>query len=192
MTPRQLCALAVLGGLALTGCGDRSERAYYRSRYIPENVEDTYSPVKRGMWRGDPEVYELPSQPPALDGVHYERVNCDLPGPRFKAQTMAALGDEAPASSAPEVTIAGAMDSRPVPLGALDPLPGYRAGGQRGPEPMGVYKTTLPVQDAGGFDSRPRIYPGEGVYTRQGDIAGTQRPMEKTDYCMPDEVPKAK
>lgn len=188
---RLLLLVSAVAALALSGCGDRSERAYYRSRYVPENIEDTYSTVKRAQWRGDSEVYELPATPPALDGVHYERVNCDLPGPKFKAQTVAGIGGEVVGTSRPEGTLVGAMDTRPVPVGALDPLPGYAVGGQSHIPPKGVYDTTYPVQDPSGFDRRPRVIAGEGIDSRQGDTAGAMRPMEKTDYCLPSETPSA-
>lgn len=177
--------------LTLTGCGDRSERAYYRSRYVPEHIDETYSPAKRAMWTGDSEVYELPASPPALAGDFTPRAECELPGPQFKSQTMVGLNSTVDGKSTLDGTAIGGMDKRPVPLGALDPLPGQRTGGQAGVYPVGVYTTNIPYQPAGDWDTRPRATRGEDIDVHQPVIVGGQRKIEKDDYCIDPSTPPA-
>lgn len=179
------CAVAVLAG-----CGsDRGERAYYRSRYVPERVDESYTGIQRAQWRGDAEVFELPSQPPALNGEHYTRINCEKPGPQFKSQPIVAYSDEVRGNTRLDVAHIGGMDTRPVPVGALDPLPGYRTHGMHDGAPRGVYDTTQPVQTLGDWDRRPRVIPGEGVDSRADVPMGAQRDMAKDDYCLSDALP---
>lgn len=184
-----VCALAVLAG-----CGsDRGERAYYRSRYVPERVDESYTGIQRAQWRGDPEVFELPSRPPALDGEHYARVNCDKPGPQFKPQPIVAYAGEVRGNTRLDIAIIGGQDTRPVPVGALEALPGYAVGGSmHDGAPRGVYDTTMPLQESGGWDRRPRAIAGEGTAVRADVPVGVQRAMAKDDYCLTDELPPIK
>lgn len=175
--------------LILSGCAeDRGERAYYRTRYVPENIDGTYTGIQRAQWKGDKEVFELPAAPPALDGEHYARVNCEKPGPRFKGQAMVGLGDEVRGDSRIELAAIGAMDTRPVPVGALDPLPGYAIGGMHDGAPHGIYDTTMPKQDIAVMDSRPRVIAGSGTDVREPPVDAYIRDMAKDDYCLPEEV----
>jgi len=189
--PWTVCAAGA--ALILAGCGaDRGERAYYRSRYVPENVDGTYTGIQRAQWKGDKEVFELPAAPPALDGEHYARVNCDKPGPQFKGQSMVGLGDEVRGNSRIELADLGGMDTRPVPVGALDPLPGYAIGGMHDGAPRGVYNTTMPKQDIADMDRRPRVIAGSGTDVREPPVDAVIRDMDKDDYCLPEAVPPLK
>lgn len=181
-------ALLLCSGLAiLAGCGDTSERAYYRSRYVPTSSETAYSAAERSKWKGDLTVYELPAAPPDLDGEALARGECERPGPKMKPQPVVGLHGEVAGTQYVALQEAGGMDKRPVPVGALGPLPGYVAGIQRGPDVGGIEPPNFYTK-AGDWDSRP---PTSGINVRTPPVVGVMRDQDKTDYCLPTETPKA-
>jgi hypothetical protein len=177
-----LLALTVL----LTGCGDSSSRAYYRTRHIPSDVESTYRSVERQQWQGDPDVYELPATAPALEEEHYVRRNCETPGPKFKPQQIVGTHDEVRGSADPTVQVAGGWDPRPVPLGPVGPEKAYPVGGQAGAPPSGLRQYSQ-GQPASGWDGRP--VPKRGANAIEATPVGGMRDMAKDDYCLPPAVP---
>lgn len=178
-----LCA----GLMVIAGCGDPSQRAYYSTRYVPTSSESSYSASERAKWQGDLSTYELPAAPPDLDGEALARSECERPGPQFKSQRVVGVHGEAPASGQANYQEPGGWDKRPVPLGALGPLPGYTAGIQRGPDVAGISQPNWHTK-AGTWDTRPVI---ETPDTRPPQAAGVMRDREKTDYCLPAETPTA-
>lgn len=99
LVTRTLSALTPVAALALvaslSGCG--GDYLYYQTRYIPTSSEQSFSPSAQWFWTENKEVYELPSNPPALASVegqndHRQRVDCKPPGPVFKPEALAKYG----------------------------------------------------------------------------------------------------
>lgn len=179
-----LPALAVV--ILLAGCGDSGARAYYRSRYIPTDVEASYRSVERQQWSGDPDVYELPAAVPALDGEHYARRECAVPGPRFKPQPIVGTHDEVRGSSDPTLQDVGGWDPRPVPLGPIGPDTRYRISAQSDAPPSGLPQRAF-GQPASGWDRRPAPKRGPNQIDAN-PIVGMRDPA-KDDYCLPPAIP---
>mgnify|MGYP000035225798 CR=1 FL=1 len=175
------------GLMVIAGCGNPEERAYYQTRYVPTSADTAFSSAQRASWKGDRSVYELPAAVPDLDQEALPLTGCERPGPRFRPQPVVGLHGEALASGAATFQEAGGWDTRPIPLGALSPLPGYPAGVQRGPDVAGIVQPHASTP-AGTWDSRPPIH---GTALRPVEPIGAMREQEKTDYCMPPEAPTA-
>ncbi len=179
-------SLLLLPLLAIVG-GCTSHREYYQTRYVPSSSEESYSSLARTSWKGDKEVFELPSQPAGTGDLHRQRRPCALPGPRFKPDAMVGTHDELAGHSAASNDLMGAMDSRPVPGRELGPQWAYPIGtmGNRPPGP--VYPKTRPDQMGA---MRPAV--NQGPTTIRSDVLGGIRPQAKDDYCLPGEsrIPK--
>ncbi len=171
----------------LAGCGNSGERAYYQTRYIPTDVESTYQSLQREQWQGDPTVYELPANAPALDGDHRSRRACTQPGPRFKPRPIVGTHDEVRGSSDPTVQVAGGWDKRPAPLGPIGPAKGYGAG-RLGDTPPGGLPQTAMGPTVGAWDQRPQ--PHRGPDEIPATLVGALRDQAKDDYCLPPETPQ--
>jgi hypothetical protein len=168
-------ALAVLGGC--------SEGLYYQTRYIPTDIESTYSASEQLTWSGDRETYELPAAPPDLEGTHRPRVDCTYPYQKFKPIAVVGYGDERPRSSADiGVITPGGTDDRihpdgptvamaAPPVAGNDGRPQYRsdvppalyspaagAGDQRPHSTTGAGTNAIPVNPAGGWNSHANPY----------------------------------
>ena len=181
------CAYPLLAAVAfLAGCGSGGERAYYQTRYIPTDLESTYTSLQREQWQGDPTVYELPAGAPALEDTHYARRNCLPPGPRFKPQQIVGTHDEVRGSSDPTMQVIGGWDERPAPLGPLGPDKAYPVGRLGDPQPIALRQRSQ-WQPVGDWDQRQ--LPQRGPNQIQATKAGGMRDMAKTDYCMPPETP---
>jgi hypothetical protein len=106
--------------LALGGC---SESVYYDTRYVPTDVESSYSLSARMGWSGDREVYELPAAAPDIDNEQKPRVRCTYPYQKFKPQTIAGMGRDEVHSTADIGEVAyGGYDDRIHPTGPTVPL----------------------------------------------------------------------
>jgi len=180
------CAYPLLAVLLLAGCSGQSERLYYSTRYIPTDVESSYSSVQREQWKGDPTAYELPASSPALEDEHYVRRTCTLPGPKFKAQQVVGMRGEVRGSSAPSAQVAGGMDKRPIPLSSQGPDKGYPVARMGDVPPTSLGERTQ-WQQVGAADSRPEAK--RGPLAIEATKAGVMRPMAKDDYCLPRETP---
>lgn len=149
-----VCGLA-LASLGVVGCGD----LYYQTRYIPVSSESTYSTAEQATWSGDREVYELPAAPPAIDGLHRERIECAKPGQRFKPQAMVGVGGEERHHRAGEPrAVAGVEDLSPG--NPLPPAKGYPVAAWGDPDPKGARERIGQVP-VGGKDTGPFPYNGE-------------------------------
>ena len=174
------------GLMVIAGCGNPSERAYYQTRYVPTSSEVAYSSSERAKWKGDLSVYELPAAPPDLDNEALPRNECAKPGPQFKAQQVVGLHDDHDGTDIADIQDPGGWDKRPVPVGALRPLPGYEPGIQRGPDVGGIPQPNWYTK-TGDWDKRPVI---TGITEKPAQPAGVMRAQEKTDYCLPVETPQ--
>jgi hypothetical protein len=148
-----LLALPVLA-LALGGC---SESLYYDTRYVPTDVESSYSLSSRIAWSGDREVYELPAAAPDIDNEQKPRVRCTYPYQKFKPQTIAGMGLDQVHSSTDIGEVAyGGFDDRIHPSGPTVPLHDapYFATDSR-PGAPGI-PPALGNPKVGGYDTRPR------------------------------------
>jgi hypothetical protein len=179
--------LCCIGLVCIAGCGDPAARAYYQTRYVPTSSETVFSATERAKWRGDLSVYELPAAPPDLDGEALARNECAKPGPKFKAAPVVGLHGETPASGQADLQVPSGMDKRPVPVGALGPLPGYAIAAQRGPDVAGLPQHNL-MTTVGDWDTRQ---PTPGINVRAPQPMGLMRPADKADYCLPPETPAA-
>lgn len=180
-------ALLLAAGLLAAGCGSNSQRAYYRARSLPQDVDASYGSIERARWKGDPTVYELPGPPPSLGEEHLERRYCRLPGPQFKPQTIVGMHEGT----------AGAGGAEQVTVGGQDTLGRHRGPDTRTPEPVGLLRNDpgpgvgfdAQWQQVAGPDRRP--VPKASADVHPGTPIGGQRDMEKTDYCLPDALPPA-
>lgn len=165
--------------LGLAGCGDM----YYQTRYIPVSSEDAFSMHERVTWSGDKEVYELPANPPAIDTLHRERVDCKTPGQKFKGQAMLGIYQPAMHGETGEIVAVGGLDKGPHPGNPFPPQKDYPVGVQgdaidRGArEPIGL----IPV---GGADRGPYPFRGSGTDTIGSDAMGAYRD-DQTFWCPP-------
>jgi hypothetical protein len=147
-----LLALPALA-LVLGGC---SEGVYYDTRYIPTDVESTYSLSAQLSWHGDREVYELPAAAPDIDNEQKPRVRCTYPYQKFKPQTIAGMGLDQVHSSTDIGEVAyGGYDDRIHPTGPTVPLhqaPNFATDGR-------PYNTGAPLPQynprVAGYDERP-------------------------------------
>lgn len=140
--------------LALGGC---SESLYYDTRYVPTDVESTYSVSARIGWSGDREVYELPAAAPDIDNEQKARVRCAYPYQKFKPQTIAGMGLDQVHSSTDIGEVAyGGYDDRIHPTGPTVPLheaPNFATDSR--PFKPGI-PPVLGNPKAGMYDDRPR------------------------------------
>lgn len=112
--------LLALPALLLAGC---SESLYYDTRYVPTDIESTYSVSAQIGWSGDKQVYELPAAAPDIDGEHAERRRCAYPYQKLKPQTIAGMGADQVHSSTDIGGVAyGGFDDRIHPTGPTVPL----------------------------------------------------------------------
>ncbi len=148
-----LLALPALA-LALGGC---SESLYYDTRYVPTDIESTYSVSSQLSWSGDREVYELPAAAPDIDGEQKARVRCTYPYQKLKPQTIAGMGLDQVHSSTDIGEVAyGGYDDRIHPTGPTVPLhqSPYFATDSRPGQP-GI-PPALGNPKVGMYDDRPR------------------------------------
>jgi hypothetical protein len=149
-------ALALLGGC--------SESLYYETRYIPTDIESTYTVSARIGWSGDHEVYELPAAPPDIENDQAARVRCAYPYQKFKPYPIVAVHAEDVHSSTDIGQIAyGSTDTRIHPTGPTVPLhepPNYATDSRPG-EP-GI-PPALMNPKIGMTDVRPRSTTGAGT-----------------------------
>jgi len=147
-----LLALGVLA-LALGGC---AESLYYDTRYVPTNIESSYSLTSQLAWSGDREVYELPAAAPDIDNEQKARVRCTYPYQKFKPQTIAGMGNDEVHSSTDIGEVAyGGYDVRIHPTGPTVPLhesPNFATDGR--PSNPGI-PPALGNPDVSGYDRRP-------------------------------------
>jgi hypothetical protein len=148
-----LLALPALA-LALGGC---SESLYYDTRYVPTDIESTYSVSARIGWSGDREVYELPAAAPDIENEQKARVRCTYPYQKFKPQTIAGMGlDEVHSSTDIGEVAYGGYDDRIHPTGPTVPLheaPYFATDGR--PSNPGL-PPALGNPVVGMYDDRPR------------------------------------
>ncbi len=141
--------LALLGGC--------SEDMYYQTRYIPTDIESTYSLSAQVGWSGDREVYELPAAPPDLDGTHRPRADCAYPYQKFKSDPIVGYADEHPRSSTDiGLTNPGGYDDRVRPDGprvGMQAPPVYATDGR--PPYHSQVPETSDYKQAGLSDWRP-------------------------------------
>ncbi len=165
--------------LAVTGCGDM----YYQTRYIPVSADDSFSLHERMTWSGDKEVYELPANPPAIDTLHRQRVDCKTPGQKFKGQTMLGIQDPGLHPETADVVAVGALDKGPFPGAAYPPQKDYPVGVPGDPiergarEPIGL----IPVGDG---ERGPFPFRGSGTETIPAQPVGAYRD-DQTFWCPP-------
>lgn len=172
--------------LLLTGCAGGS-REYYETRYIPTSGASTFSAAERAKWFGDRQVYELPAAPPDLDDENpaRPRVCARMPGPRFKAPTMVAYGNEVKGTSASDTTDVGGWDDRQLPTDGYMTQPSAVVGAMD----YRTYHSGTVEHDqttrVGAFDSRPRSTTGAGMDTdKLTEMSGMgRRPVTDYDYC---------
>lgn len=181
--PALIAALA-----ALTGCGDT---LYYQTRYIPQSADAVYSPAEQMSWTGDKEAYELPSQPPAIDGDGEPRHNCARPYQKFKSDpTIGYKAEEVHGSRTNESIAVGGTNEMVRPDGPTTALkrPAMYATDNRPYQPG----MTAPayVNPTGELDTRPRSTTGAGT----NQIWTTNMVGENDNYnpyCDPDHMQHA-
>lgn len=149
-------ALALLGGC--------SESLYYETRYIPTDIESTYTVSARASWSGDREVYELPAAPPDLDSEQGPRKRCAYPYQKFKPLPIVAVHpDEVHSSTDIGQVQYGSTDTRIHPTGPTKLLhepPSYATDSRPG-EP-GI-PPALMNPKIGMTDTRPHSTTGVGT-----------------------------
>jgi len=119
--------------VALGACS-QSREVYQQTRTVPTSTVDAYGAVAQLGWSGPPQVYELPTTSPVVDGEGPERISCKRPGPQFKATTMVAWS-HGPKSSAR--------------MSDVQPLVGISLQRPEGDD------TSMKNPDVVGMDSRP-------------------------------------
>jgi hypothetical protein len=166
--------------LGLTGCGD----IYYQTRYIPLSAESVYTGTEQAFWTGDREVYELPANPPAIDDLHRERVDCKRPGQSFKPQRIVGTYDPDQRYAGPgENTVVGGLDLGPTPSRApavMKKPPVAALGddyGNGAREGVGV----TPVW---GVEHDPQPFRGSGTNLNPVRPVAAYRD-DQTDWCPP-------
>lgn len=144
--------------LLLAGCGDD---AYYVTRSMPTSSADTWGTTAR-LFRGETaEVYELPAQPPAVDGPP-ARGPARAPGQRFPAFPLVAQGDpparyDARQPAQPVGALDDAIVLAPVRPLARTPIAAWHPAAEAGVrEPIGV-------RPVGAGEDGPRSQPGSGL-----------------------------
>ncbi len=162
---------ALLGLLAVVVLGGCADNVYYQTRYVPSEG-GAFSGMDGMFRREDPEVYELPANPPALasddeDRAHRPRVDCRAPGVRFKARRVAGSGEpEAESRSTNEGLVVARLSDDPAAVVSPrpDPRPAivgiheeYRYGApeSRGPIPVAGTEDRPVSMRATGIDRRP-------------------------------------
>jgi hypothetical protein len=116
--PRLMFLIPVLAMLG--GC---SESLYYETRYIPTDIESTYSVSARASWSGDREVYELPAAPPDLASEAAPRQRCAYPYQKFKPVPIVSVHpDDVHSSTDIGQVQYGSTDTRVHPSGPTVPL----------------------------------------------------------------------
>ncbi len=116
--PRLVMLLPVLA--LLGGC---SESLYYETRYIPTDIDSSYSVASQATWSGDREVYELPAAPPDLESEQAARVRCTYPYQKFKPTPIVAIHpDDVHSSTDIGQVQYGSTDTRVHPSGPTVPL----------------------------------------------------------------------
>ena len=168
--------------LLLAGCGDST--MYYQTRYIPSS-DESFTAVGRLGYGADSEVYELPSQAPAIDGEHRKRVDCVVPGPRFKSQAKVEYAQEEVHGHGPSegATIAD-EDARMHPTGPdrrLKDLPVAKIENQPFEGLLQTQRETIPVAIT---DYRPHSTTGAG--TDRNPTIAIEADKDGNPYCCGD------
>jgi hypothetical protein len=172
-----LASIVVLG---LAGCGD----VYYQTRYIPPSVDDVYSTSERMTWSGDRQVYELPANPPAIDDLHRQRVDCKRPGQEFKPVAMVGLADAtARYQGPPDGMIVGGINDGPLPGNALPPMKGLPLAAWGDDRGMGA-RENIGVNPIGDSDHGPFPFRGSGTTTIPPNPLSAYRD-DQTNWCPP-------
>lgn len=171
--------------LLLTGgCADS---IYHQTRYVPSAGADAYSFGERLFWTEDDEVYETPSNPPALasseDDAHRSRIDCRKPGQAFKSNRIASGdGSEISGNGLAEGPTLARMEDEPLhgrglPPDAPQPVATWHDAGTLGArERPGL----VPVAN---YDARPRSQPASGIDRRQAETLAATR--DDADWCPP-------
>ena len=172
---RPTSSAAVAAILALAGCAGND--AIYSTRSMPTSAEDSYSGGARFLWTEDPEVYELPANPPAIDD-HRPRLRGQAPGQRLKSNPVAGMSDPLPASSARgDVTAVATISDRPDPL-PLPPLPGNAPLAAIHHETVPGPRESMGLIPLGGTEDRPASQQASGldrlpIHERLGGVSET-------------------
>jgi hypothetical protein len=174
---RSTALLPVL--LLLAGCGDST--MYYQTRYIP-NSDESFTTVGRLGYSADDEVFELPAQPPTLDGVHRKRADCAVPGQKFKPQAKVAYAPQevhgnGPADGPP----VGAEDARMHPVGPDKLLKDVPVAKIENQPFEGLNQTRREVITTGIGDSRPHSTTGAG--TDRNPTIAIEASKDGDPYC---------
>lgn len=151
--------VALTAVVCFSGCSNKY--MYYQTRYTPTSSEQSFSPSARLFWTENDEVYELPSNPPAVASVegiddHRSRIDCKTPGPAFKPEKIAAYGPgQAPGrGEIPASDLAHLDDRRELPPAPRRPPTEVAALGN---EHLYGPNEPRPVTDIGGSDEGPYV-----------------------------------
>ena len=176
---------ALMTSFVLGGCANN---AYYQTRYMPTSSEETYSASQRLFWREDSQVYDLPSNPPALaseagaDDDHRVRADCAMPGPEWKTDRLAAgngaaIQGRSQVDGVPLVSIHEERVGVPLSPERLAPT-----GGWHDERILGARDTRV-HEPISGYDQRPIPVPGEGINRQSyGLVAGMR---DDQNWCPP-------
>jgi hypothetical protein len=163
--------------LTLAGCGDMA----YQTRYIPVSAESVYSPAERATWSGDREVYELPANPPAIDELHRQRIDCATPGQRFKPPPMAGIEDSHRHKETADPSLVARLNDDPEPGSPWGPQKDYPVAAWYEAEQRGA-REQIGLVPVGVGDTGPWPFRGSGTETIPASSMAVYR-TDQIDWC---------
>lgn len=165
--------------LLLAGCGDST--MYYQTRYIP-SADESFTTAGRLGYSADDEVYELPAQPPTVDGEHRKRVDCAVPGQKFKPQAKVAFAPEEVRGNGPtEGPVVVAEDARMHPVGPDRSLKDVPVAKTENQPFEGVNPTKHEIIATAVTDARPHSATGAG--TERIPVLAVDGLKDGNPYC---------
>jgi hypothetical protein len=168
--------------LLIAGCGDST--MYYQTRYIPSS-DESFTTIGRLGYSADDDVYELPAQPPTLDGEHRKRADCAVPGQKFKPQAKVAYAPQEVRSNGPsDGPVVAVEDARMHPVGPDKGLKDVPVAKIENQPFEGLNQTRHEIITPGITDYRPHSTTGAG--TDRNPTIPVEASKDGNPYCCND------